>query len=144
MFYIQNFISTFYITFKSLTSQREFSPFGDRIVLIQSECFVYDHYFFRHFGYSHRILSTTSSSPPPPNLNVFAFHLYCGAGCAFFVRHLFDICSVFLDMYWLGSNWVDCLCICISSHYLLLVSIILPSQYFYFLIWIITSFVLLV
>ena len=36
-------------------------------------------------------------------------------------------------MYWLGANWVDCLCICISSHYLLFVSIIWPSQFFYFL-----------
>ena len=34
--------------------------------------------------------------------------------------HLFAICSGFLDIYWLRSNRVDCLIICISSHYPLL------------------------
>ena len=70
--------------------------------------------------------------------------------CTLITDHLqmctwnFNIC-IFFNMYWLESNRVDCLCICISSHYLLFVSITWydPTN-IYILIRIITSFVLLV
>ena len=36
------------------------------------------------------------------------------------------------DMYWLDSNRVDCLCICISLQYLFFICISWPSQFFLF------------